>query len=91
MDLKIIKYSDIQFMNTVNSLSSSINAIETSPASASMGSSNMEAMKQFIELYELMGRMMAEYKELQNLDRDSLKAVGNAMKQQDLDVRKLWK
>lgn len=87
----LIKYSDIQFMLTANSLSSKINDIEVTPAAATMGESNVEAMKKYIELYELMGQMMQEYKELLNLDQDALKEVGRTMKLQDLEIKKLWR
>lgn len=89
--MKTINYSDTQFMTTVSALSSKINDIGTSPAEASIGESNMEAMKKFIELYELMGQMIVEYKALLNLDQDSLKEVGDTIKLQDSDVKNLWK
>lgn len=89
--MKIINYSDMQFRLTVGTLSSKINGIGTFPAAVSMGESNMDAMKKFIELYELMGQMLVEYKELLDLDQKSLKEVGDAIKLQDIDVKNLWR
>lgn len=89
--MNVIKYSDVEYLLTARYLSSKISQIDSWPEDVQNGKSNVDALLRFIELYEQLGEMMREYKDLLKLDQQALESVGMTMKLQDLEAAALWK
>ena len=87
----MIKYSDVQYFLRVNSLGNKISRIDTSIEKASTGETNVKAVKAFIELYEELGKLLVDYKDLLEQDQKAVVKVGLTMKLQDMDIAKLFR
>lgn len=88
--MDFISYSDAKFALTVGNLRLKIAGIDTSLACPNTGTTNVEAMKKFVELYEELGYMMQEYRSLLEKDQQALEKVGLEIKLQDIALSRLF-
>ncbi|MBO5460393.1 MAG: hypothetical protein J5983_01175 [Ruminococcus sp.] len=87
----LIEYSDVKYATAVGNIGLKILGIGTSLPDVEKGETNVDAMEKFVDLYEQLGEMMVEYKDLLKLDQESLCKVGLAIKLQDLELTKIFR
>ena len=86
-----VSMNRVHFTLYTEMLDACTQGIYPTPSDVECGETNVTAMKEFVELYEELGKLLGEYRELLESDQQSLKDVGGAIRLQDIYLKQLYR